>query len=225
MEASWFLIHRGKIYAMSAQGKWLDCEEIDVVADLSKFLANHAGARTLKCREDSAPAPEKEIEAAHEIVAPHVVWRPSNKFSSRNGTAIDRIVMHYTTTATAEQAIITLTIGDRVASAHYVIDRDGTIYQLVDTSKKAWHAPAVNSRSIGIEHVARPGEQLTEKQSAASAGLCAYLCKVYKIKPEHITGHKFTGQATACPAALFGPGETEAELRAWVEKNVAPLLV
>ena len=44
-------------------------------------------------------------------------------------------------------------------SAHYLIGRDGTLWQLVDEAMRAWHAGAgewagagdVNSRSVGIE--------------------------------------------------------------------------
>lgn len=36
-------------------------------------------------------------------------------------------------------------------SSHFVIDNDGTIYQMVDTKYKAWHAGKVNNFSIGID--------------------------------------------------------------------------
>ena len=39
----------------------------------------------------------------------------------------------------------------RGLSAHFCIDNDGTIYQLLDTQDVAWHARGVNSRSIGVE--------------------------------------------------------------------------
>lgn len=41
----------------------------------------------------------------------------------------------------------------RGISSHFVIDNDGTIYQLVDTQHKGWHAGnrAVNACSIGID--------------------------------------------------------------------------
>jgi len=39
----------------------------------------------------------------------------------------------------------------RGISSHFVIDNDGTIYQMVDTQDIAWHAPPVNDLSIGID--------------------------------------------------------------------------
>jgi len=39
----------------------------------------------------------------------------------------------------------------RGVSSHFVIDNDGTIYQLVDVNDVAWHAGKVNSKSIGID--------------------------------------------------------------------------
>jgi len=39
----------------------------------------------------------------------------------------------------------------RGLSTHFVIDNDGTIYQLVDTNHVAWHAGELNKVSIGID--------------------------------------------------------------------------
>ena len=39
----------------------------------------------------------------------------------------------------------------RGISSHFVIDNDGTIYQMVDPAFEAWHAPPANRRSIGID--------------------------------------------------------------------------
>lgn len=39
----------------------------------------------------------------------------------------------------------------REISSHFVIDNDGTIYQMMDTNDIAWHAKGVNNISIGID--------------------------------------------------------------------------
>ena len=39
----------------------------------------------------------------------------------------------------------------RKISSHFVIDNDGTIYQLMDTNHIAWHAKGVNNISIGVD--------------------------------------------------------------------------
>lgn len=69
------------------------------------------------------------------------------------------IVLHYTAMLSAEAACERLSDPACEVSAHYVIGRDGSVFQLVEEAMRAWHAGAgewkaitdVNSRSIGIE--------------------------------------------------------------------------
>lgn len=71
----------------------------------------------------------------------------------------DTIVIHYTAGSSGESSIRTLTNPDVRASAHLVINRDGTITQLVPFDTIAWHAgksawgdrQGLNKYSIGIE--------------------------------------------------------------------------
>lgn len=74
------------------------------------------------------------------------------------------VIMHYTAGYTADSAIKTLCNPATKASAHLVIDTDGTVTQLVPFNRVAWHAgPSVlngqkncNGFTIGIEFV-NPG--------------------------------------------------------------------
>jgi N-acetylmuramoyl-L-alanine amidase len=83
-------------------------------------------------------------------------WRPSPNFDERRPTLV---VIHHTGDGTAEEALRVLTDRAREVSAHYMVGRDGTVWQLVDERRRAWHAGVsrwggsaeVNSRSIGIE--------------------------------------------------------------------------
>ncbi|WP_089883581.1 N-acetylmuramoyl-L-alanine amidase [Citreimonas salinaria] len=69
------------------------------------------------------------------------------------------IVLHYTAMKDAVAARDWLCNPESQVSAHYLIGRDGTLWQMVDEDARAWHAGAgawgacadVNSRSIGIE--------------------------------------------------------------------------
>ena len=176
--------------------------------------------------EPKKPAPEKKPDPVPTSYAkPKVRWRVSPKYSSRKGTKVDKIVLHYTVSRSTESALRTLTTpvseGGRVASAHYVIGRDGFIWQLVSELNKAWHAPKVNSRSIGIEHVAMPGERLAPAQEKATVALIKFILSARKLPRSAITGHQFTGQATSCPGNLFGPTGSKAEMRAWIDRNFA----
>ncbi len=87
-------------------------------------------------------------------------WRPSPNFGERKGGAVPQlIVLHYTAMKSCNAACRTLCNPDNEVSAHYLICKDGHVVQMVEESKRAWHAGAgtwqgrgdVNSRSIGIE--------------------------------------------------------------------------
>ncbi len=142
-------------------------------------------------------------------------------YSSRNGTPIRRIILHYTTSANVQGTIAWFKNPDAQVSAHYIVDKNGDIYQMVRDSDKAWHAKNENADSIGIEHVARQNERLTPEQEKATVQLICWLMTEYKIPKEQVTGHRFTPNnrnRTDCPNCLFGE-QTEAALRAWVERN------
>ena len=62
---------------------------------------------------------------------------------------IDKVVIHWDGCLNSAQCAKVL--GQRGLSAHFCIDNDGTIHQLMDTNNVGWHARGVNSRSIGIE--------------------------------------------------------------------------
>jgi len=85
--------------------------------------------------------------------------------SSRNGVEIDMIVLHCSTAATVEGTIHWFLNRNSRVSAHYVVDKNGDIYQMVREDLSAWHAKAANSRSIGIEHVATAADQQPATQS------------------------------------------------------------
>lgn len=131
---------------------------------------------------------------------------------SAEGTAArNLIVLHITAGPSAQSAINTFkaSVAPHRVSAHFCIERDGTVYQLVDTGRTAWHASQVNSRSIGIEHAAIPGKlPVTDAQYAASAALVAWLCGELRIPcdSDHVMGHNQAspadGHAGCCEPTL-----------------------
>ncbi len=76
-------------------------------------------------------------------------------------------------------------------SSQFIIDRDGTIYQLMDPTQFARHTIGLNYCAIGIENIGSKKEPLTEKQVAANAQLVRYLTEKYKI--EYLIGHSEYG--------------------------------
>ncbi len=60
-------------------------------------------------------------------------------------------------------------------SAHYMVDRDGTILQLAPDDVVCRHTIGFNWTAIGIENVGRNADDLTEAQASATADLVSRL--------------------------------------------------
>ncbi|CAB4400326.1 unnamed protein product [Rhizophagus irregularis] len=65
------------------------------------------------------------------------------------GSKIDTIVLHWDVANSSKGCFDILV--KRGLSVHLMIDRDGTVYQSLDFTKRAWQAKGVNDHSIGIE--------------------------------------------------------------------------
>lgn len=59
---------------------------------------------------------------------------------SHNARRPNFVVVHDTTSVNVDRALKTLTDLAREVRSHYLIGRDGTLYQLVDEQRRAWHA-------------------------------------------------------------------------------------
>jgi beta-N-acetylhexosaminidase len=76
-------------------------------------------------------------------------------------------------------------------SAHFLVDRDGTIYQLMPDNWMARHVIGLNYSSIGIENVggeANKKEDLTQAQLQANIALVSYLKAKYPTI-KNVIGH------------------------------------
>jgi N-acetyl-anhydromuramyl-L-alanine amidase AmpD len=119
-------------------------------------------------------------------------------------TSPDVVVLHFTGGSTYESA------RNHFASnspnrgempgvcAHFVVDKDGTIYKVVRTSIRCRHAIGLNYTSIGIEMVQETGSgarwadrQILQRrpQIRAALKLVRFLKKRYSIKMRNIIGH------------------------------------
>ncbi|GJL86075.1 MAG: N-acetyl-anhydromuramyl-L-alanine amidase [Micavibrio sp.] len=139
----------------------------------------------------------------------------SPSFDKRlNDDSPDVIVLHYTGMGSALESLEVLCDPFAKVSAHYFIDEDGSVLNLVKEDKRAWHSGIsfwkgdtdVNSRSIGIELV-NPGHEFgyrnfTEVQMKAVISLCQDLIKKYKIPSDNILGH-----SDVAPERKTDPGE------------------
>lgn len=104
-------------------------------------------------------------EAFPWIVAPALRKLTPNRYDPGVAPAgyvreLELVVVHYTAAGPASGSVAWLCNPEAKASAHLVIDRDGTAYQLAPLTSRTWHAGgkssswrggSVNSRSIGIE--------------------------------------------------------------------------
>ena len=147
-----------------------------------------------------------EFESNLEALAKPVVDRTETTSykASRQGARIDHIVVHYTTSRNIEGTITHFKTGAPRTSAHYIIGRDGKLVQMVPDNDTAWHAGsgAMNRRSIGIEHVAAPGDEITPAQGATSAALIGWLMAHYGIPRDNVLPHCCI-KATSCCGDLY----------------------
>jgi len=72
--------------------------------------------------------------------------------------------------------------------AHFLIDQDGTVYQLLPPLYFARHVIGLNYYAMGIENVGGLKRELTEKQLQANEKLIRYLVAKYSTI-EYVIGH------------------------------------
>jgi beta-N-acetylhexosaminidase len=75
--------------------------------------------------------------------------------------------------------------------SHFIIDTDGTIYQLVPITIRCRHTVGLNYTAIGIEHVGTSDAQVmgNSRQLRASLRLTRWLRCSYDIKVRNVIGH------------------------------------
>jgi AmpD protein len=166
----------------------------------------------------------------------------SPNFSSRNGQQVDLIVIHAISLPPGEfgtghaldlflnrldftaHSYFRQLEGLRV-SAHYFIDREGEVIELVDPDQMAWHAgestfagrQGCNTFSIGIELEGSPEHPFTDGQYLALEELCLLLMERYPlITPDKIVGHSdISPGRKEDPGPLFAWGRLRDAL--WVQ--------
>lgn len=121
----------------------------------------------------------------------------------------------------------------RKASAHYQVEVDGTIGQLVADRDTAWHAGKANPYTIGIEHANNrlaPAWTISEATLENGAHLVAALCLAYGLGVPTWGVNVYPHQHfmnTGCPGAIAGVQRDRymSRARAWYEamKNSKPI--
>ena len=141
-------------------------------------------------------------------VAEFIQCDSRNYTAGRQGNRISKIVVHYTgTEASAHNNLLYFSRSSAGASAHYFIDRDGTLRQSVSEGDTAWHAGdwGTNLRSVGIE-VVSGGSDFTDAQIETLAQLVAEIRGRCSIGAENVIRHyDVTGKL--CPAPYVDGGK------------------
>jgi beta-N-acetylhexosaminidase len=147
---------------------------------------------------------------------PHVVWKPipfgpkrraeMAAYSKRHYgidswrlTSPKVIVEHYTASE-AFSSTYNYFYGDTPdvelgelpgVCSHFVIDKDGTIYQLVPLTTMCRHTVGLNYTSIGIEHVGTSDAEILAdpRQLQASLRLTLWLMQEKHIQLRNVIGH------------------------------------
>ncbi len=109
------------------------------------------------------------------------------------------IVEHYTASTTFGSAFATFSadVPDSELHelpgicTHFIVDIEGTIYQLVPLEVMCRHTVGLNWTAIGIEHVGTSGRQVlgNARQMASSLALTAWLMSRYHVKLGDVIGH------------------------------------
>jgi N-acetylmuramoyl-L-alanine amidase len=139
---------------------------------------------------------------------------PSPNFDSREGHAVDMLVLHYTGMKCAKDALDRMCDHAAKVSAHYVVDEDGACHRLVKEDCRAWHAGLskwrgfdnINQRSIGIE-IVNPGHEFGYRPfPAAQMKMVAMLCR--DILSRHdIPARNVVAHSDIAPKRKQDPGE------------------
>jgi N-acetylmuramoyl-L-alanine amidase len=160
----------------------------------------------------SAPAPPPPPH----LPRPHIVWKPipfpAHRLAETAAYAqrhygIDTwhlrhphvIVEHYTESTTMESAwaLFAQDVPDSElhelpgTCAHFIVDRDGTIYQLVRLDVICRHTVGLNSTAFGVENVGLSDADVLgdAAQMRASLHLTAWLMQRYHIPLGDVIGH------------------------------------
>ncbi|MGQ3045665.1 MAG: N-acetylmuramoyl-L-alanine amidase [Niveispirillum sp.] len=184
------------------------------------------------------------------MTSPPLIPYPSpNHGPRRTDGPPDMLVIHYTGMQDGPSALARMCDPAAEVSAHYMIEEDGRIFQLVPDDRRAWHAGAsrwagqddINSRSIGIELV-NPGHEwgyrpFPEAQMRALADLSTHLLTLYPIPAHRVLGHSdiaplrkqdpgelFDWLGLAMAGVGLWPDPRPADGTAWEKDEIARLL-
>jgi N-acetylmuramoyl-L-alanine amidase len=107
------------------------------------------------------------------------------------------VIIHHTAQDSVEQTLKTFTAPHTEVSTHYLIGRNGEIFQMLNDYLRGWHAGQskwgsltdLNSISLGIELDNNGKEPFPEVQISSLLSLLDSVKRVYKIPTANFLGH------------------------------------
>jgi beta-N-acetylhexosaminidase len=153
---------------------------------------------------------------ARTVPKPHIVWKPIPFGAKRKAETaayakrhygIDtwrlvhpKVIVEHYTASESFSSTFNYFYGDTPdvelgeypgVCSHFVIDRDGTIYQLVPLTIICRHTVGLNYTSIGIEHVGTSDAEILRnpRQLASSLALTLWLMKTEHVQLRNVIGH------------------------------------
>ena len=161
-------------------------------------------------------APQRETAPTEQRSPVANEYRASPNFDQRRANFV---ILHHTSNDSVETALRVLTQRAPGVSSHYLIGRDGKIFQLVDDRQRAWHAGVsywgghrdLNSASIGIELDNNGREPFAEPMIQSLLVLLTDLKKRFSIPAANFIGHSDVAPGRKVDPSAFFPWKRLAE--------------
>ncbi len=145
-----------------------------------------------------------------------LISSPSPNFDERS-LPISLLILHYTGMESGAKALERMCNPAAKVSAHYMVEDDGRIYQLVDEDKRAWHAGVsewqgqsdINSASIGVE-IVNGGHDFPNETGNLPAYPDVQINAVIALCKDIFSRHgslEVLGHSDIAPARKIDPGE------------------
>lgn len=121
-------------------------------------------------------------------------WVGTTNFNMRKANFV---VIHHTAQNSTDHTLKTFTMPSTKVSSHYVIGRDGKVYQMLHDHMRAWHGgnsrwgsnTDLNSSSIGIELDNNGSEPFPDEMINSLIAVLGKLKKEHGIPTENFIGH------------------------------------
>lgn len=172
-------------------------------AKTNKLYTSQVKAASDEIRQP-LPRPAPALRAAYDAAIDSTVFSLDESGNDQWVGAIhfnlrkpNYIVIHHTAQDSLEQTLYTFTVPHTQVSAHYVVGRNGEVYQMLNDYLRGWHAGAgkwgsvtdINSVSLGIELDNNGSEPFSDAQIYSLLNLLERLKITYNIPVANFLAH------------------------------------